>query len=245
MSQALKKDELGQLPDILGNPLLQNMKADLVRSEARLAQLSERYDRNYPERQAAAAEVQTLREKLGAELETATGSINQAAQIAAQRADGARAQVERQKQSILDLRQQRDTADVLVREVDIAQRDYDAASQRANDVRLQSQLNQSTVAILSPATAPIDPSRPRVALNLVLGAFFGLLLATALCCMAELKDPRLRDTRGFADVAGLQILAEVPRSARVRGSRRSRKVRKSKKVRAVPLGLASPARGRA
>jgi polysaccharide biosynthesis transport protein len=220
MSQALKKNETEQLPDILGNGLLQSMKGDLARAEAKLAQIAQRYDRNYPERQNAAAEVQTLQAKLAAELDTARGSINQAAQIASQRAVELQTQVDRQKKHILDLKQQRDNADVLQREVEIAQRAYDATSQRASDVRLQSQLNQSTVAVLSPATAPIDPARPKLVLNLVLGAFFGLLLATGLCCIAELKDTRLRDTRSVTDVAGMQILAEIPRPSSKRAVRR-------------------------
>jgi chain length determinant protein EpsF len=223
MNQALKKDEIGQLPDILGNSLLQSMKGDLARAEAKLAQIAQRYDRNYPERQNAAAEVQSLQAKLAAELDTARGSINQAAQIATQRAVEIQQQVDRQKKHILDLKQQRDNADVLQREVEIAQKSYDATSQRASDVRLQSQLNQSTVAVLSPATAPIDPARPKLVLNLILGAFFGFLLATALCCVAELKDTRLRDTRSVTDVAGLQILAEIPRPSSKRVVRRRRR----------------------
>jgi protein tyrosine kinase modulator len=233
MNQALKKDEVGQLPDILGNGLLQSMKGDLARAEAKLATIAQRYDKNYPERQNAAAEVQTLQAKLAAELDTAQGSINQAAQIAVQRATEVQQQVDHQKKHILDLKQQRDNADVLQREVEIAQRAYDATSQRASDVRLQSQLNQSTVALLNAATPPIEPARPKLVLNLVLGAFFGCLLATGLCCVAELKDTRLRDTLRVTDVAGLQILVEIPRPSSKRAVRR----------RKIQVAIASPVTG--
>jgi polysaccharide biosynthesis transport protein len=220
MNQALKKGEIQQLPDILGNSLLQSMKADLTRAQGRLAQLAQRYDRNHPEYQSAAAEVQTLEARFSAELQTATGSINQAAEMAVQRASELQHQVDRQKQQILELRQTRDNVSVLQRDMEIAQHAYDAVSNRASEVRLQSQLNQSTVAILSPAAIPAKPARPIVALNVALGLFFGIALATSLCSFAEIRDPRLRLTRGVTELAGLPILAEIPQRASKRQVRR-------------------------
>jgi len=86
MTKALQGDRLEELPDILGNGLLQSMKSDLVRAEGRSAEVAQKYDRNHPAHLSAAAEVQTLRNKLAAELATVKGSINQATQLAEQRA---------------------------------------------------------------------------------------------------------------------------------------------------------------
>ena len=171
MKLALEKGRTAELPDILGNNLLQSMKADLTRAESKLAEVSERYGASHPNYVSAAAEVNSLRQRLAAELGTARGSIEQTAQIAEQRAAEMEKSLEEQKQRILELRRVNDERDVLSREVESAQRAYEAATQRASAVRLESQLDQSTVAVLVPATRPLTPARPRVDAQRHCGAF--------------------------------------------------------------------------
>jgi polysaccharide biosynthesis transport protein len=207
MTKAMQDGRLEELPDVLGNGLLQSMKSDLVRAEGQLAEVARKYDRNHPANISATAEVQTLRNKLTGELATVKGSINQAAQLAEQRvAEGQRA-LEAQKQKILELKQQRDGLDVLNREVENAQRAYDAAMQRTSELRLTGRLDQTNIAILNPATPPVRPAGPKVLRNIVLAALAGLILAVGTCLGLELLDRRVRSS---ADLFDLEVLAEIP-----------------------------------
>ncbi len=214
MKLALEKGRTAELPDILGNNLLQSMKADLTRAESKLAEVSERYGTSHPNYVAAAAEVNSLRQRLAGELGTARGSIEQTAQIAEQRAAEMEASLEEQKQRILELRRVNDERDVLSREVESAQRAYEAATQRASAVRLESQLDQSTVAVLVPATKPLAPARPRVMLNTIAALFFGALFGTAIAVMVEWRDRRVRHGADITLATGVVLLAEVPRARR-------------------------------
>ncbi len=214
MKQALEKGRTAELPDILGNTLLQSMKADLTRAESKFAEVAERYGSSHPNYVSAAAEVESLRRRLAAELETARGSIEQTAQIATQRAREMEASLEQQKQRILELKRANDEREVLTREVESAQRAYDAATQRASAVRLESQLDQSAVAVLVPATRPLFPARPRVMLNAIAALFFGALFGMALAVMIEWRDRRVRDGADITLATGVVLLAEVPRPKR-------------------------------
>jgi uncharacterized protein involved in exopolysaccharide biosynthesis len=211
MLQALEKNQLEQLPDILGNGLLQSMKADLTRTESKLAEVAVRYGRNHPQYISAAAEAQSLRDRLARELDTAKGSINQAAQIAQQRTAEVQRALDDQRQRILELKQQRDALDVLNREVDSARHTYDAATQRASQVRLESLLNQSSIAILNPAVAPIKPARPKLLLSLVLAIVAGVISGAGVTLFAELMDRRVRSAVDIVAVGGLTVLAELSR----------------------------------
>lgn len=204
------RGRLQELPDILGNPLLQNLKADLVRAEGKFAQVSQRYDRNHPEYISAAAELSTLRSKFNSELHVARGSINQSAQLAQQRERELQAALERQKARILALKEERDRYDVLNRGVENAQKAYDSAVQRAEQVRLESKLDQSGVSILNPAIAPLHPAKPRVLLNSILSVFVGCVLGVGLALIAELRDRRLRTRADLAAGIGVPVLAELP-----------------------------------
>lgn len=232
MSQALEHGQVEELPDILGNALLQGMKADLVRAEGKLSDISERYGRNHPQYLSAAAEVRTLKEKLATELRTASGSVSQSAQIAQQRVAEAQRALDEQKQRILALKRQRDELDVLSRDVESAQRAYDATAQRANSVHLESQLDQSNVAVLSPATRPREPASPRLAFNLIVALIIGAMLGAGWALAAELIEQRLRTANQVTDVTGLPVLAELGRPTSQR--RRQTRLRASSEPEPLP-----------
>jgi len=210
MTKALQGDRLEELPDILGNGLLQSMKSDLVRAEGRSAEVAQKYDRNHPAHLSAAAEVQTLRNKLAAELATVKGSINQATQLAEQRAAESQHALEAQKQKILEWKEQRDGLDVLNREVENAQRAYDAAMQRTSELRLTSRLDQTNIAVLNPATAPVKPAGPKVLRNIVLALLAGAMLAAGAALGLELIDRRVRSSADLLGLDGVVVLAEIP-----------------------------------
>jgi polysaccharide biosynthesis transport protein len=230
MNQALQRDELKELPDLLGNGLLQELKAQLVQSESNLAQLGERFGKKHPQYVSAAAQTAALREKLAAEINTARGSISQAAEISTRQEAELRTAMAKQRERILQLKHERDELDVLRHEAEDRQRAYDAGQQRAAQVRLESQLDQSNIAILNPAFPPLSAARPKVliisALSLVLGVIFGLSAAIT----KEVADRRVRSTADLSELAGVTVLAEIPQAVLTRKQRRKLKQVSSRPV---------------
>lgn len=209
--QASSGQNQSELPEIMGNNLLQSLKAELVRAEARLAELSERYDRNHPQHMAATAEVRALREKIAAETQSATSSIGQSVQLSGRQVGNLQQAFDEQKERILELKRQRDEVSVLSREVDSAQGAYDAVLQRASQVRLESQLEQTQVSVLDRAAVPGRPAPPGLVVSIVLAALFGAMLGAALALLLEMLDRRVRVGDELTRLAGLEVLAEVPR----------------------------------
>jgi succinoglycan biosynthesis transport protein ExoP len=209
--QAGQSSNLNELPEIMSNSLLQSLKAELVRAEARLAELSERYDRNHPQFMSANAEVRALRDKIAAEIGSATASINQSVQLTGRQVGNLQQAFDKQKEHILELKRQRDEVSVLSREVETAQSAYDAVLQRASQVRLESQLEQTSVAVLDRAAVPTRPAPPGLVVSIVLAAVFGAMFGAALALLLEMLDRRVRVGDELTRLAGLEVLAEVPR----------------------------------
>src|SRR5690606_31813082 len=88
---------------------------------------------------------------------------------------------------------------------------YDAALQRASQLRLESQLNQTTVAVLDRASAPVNPAGLGLFLTTALSLIFGSILGAALALTIEMLDRRVRDGEELLTAAGLEVLGEVPR----------------------------------
>ena len=214
VKQATQEDRLREVPDILANPLLQGMKADLARAEGKLAETAERYGKNHPEYVSAAAEVKSLQARLSNEISTVSAAVQKSAlQSAGQVSDLHRA-LDQQRDRLLQLKREHDDVDVLRREAETAQHTYEAAMQRATQVRLESQLDQSNIAILNPAVPPSKPARPKVLLNILVSIVVGVVLATAAVMVAEYMDRRVRSTSDLIELAGIPVLAEIPRRNR-------------------------------
>ena len=212
MDDALRRGRVDELPDILGNALVQNLKAELVRAGARLADVGVRYGTNHPQYVSAAAERDSLSAKLEAELVTARGAIDQAEEIADRQVRALHEAVEQQKARVLELNQQRDSLAVLTRDVESARAAYDVAMQRKAHVRLESEINQTEIAVLNPAVPPLEPAFPLLTLNVVLAAVLGTLLGAGAALLAELADRRVRLRSDLAQLAGVPVLAVLKRA---------------------------------
>jgi chain length determinant protein EpsF len=191
-------------PDVIANPLVQGLKGDLLRAEAKLSELSTRLGPNHPQYQQQQAEVQALRERIASESRRVVGG----AQAAAGQSAARRAAIDRdlgeQRKKVEQLRQARHRSQVLIRDVDTAQKAYEVALQRYLVNKVESGAKQTNVAILTPAVEPMMPAKPRVPLNLGLGLFVGLILAGAAVFFLELLDRRVRSD------ADLEAGVDVP-----------------------------------
>jgi polysaccharide biosynthesis transport protein len=181
-------------PDVIGNPLVQGLKGDLLRAEAKLQELSTRLGPNHPQFQQQTAEVQALRDRIASESRrVVSGAQATAGQTYARRAALDRDLAE-QRKKVETLRQARHRSQVLIRDVDTAQKAYEAAQQRMVVNKVESGAKQTNVAILNPAVEPAMPAKPRVPLNLAMGVFVALLLGCAAVFFLELLDRRVRST---------------------------------------------------
>jgi polysaccharide biosynthesis transport protein len=220
MNGALARDAIKELPDILGNSLLQELKAQLVQSESALAQMGEKFGKNHPQYRSAVAQTAALREKLAAEIETAKGSIQQSAEISVRQEGELRAALGKQKAKLLDLKHERDELDVLRHEVEDKQRAYDAGLQRAAQVRLESQLDQANIAVLNPAYPPLLPARPNPILWMAIAIFLGVIFALSVAITKEASDRLIRSSVDLTDLPGIVLLAEIPKTTLTRKQRR-------------------------
>jgi uncharacterized protein involved in exopolysaccharide biosynthesis len=103
------------------------------------------------------------------------------------------AALDAQKRNIQQLQTRRDEIDTLTREVESEQRNYDATLQSYFQTAMQSQFNQTNIAILSPALPPAKPSSPNWPLNLASALVLGLFLGGLAAAFAELLHPRVVD----------------------------------------------------
>lgn len=238
-----------RMPEVLSNPLIATLKADLSRAEARLQELNARLGTDHPQVIEAKANIESLRSRVEAETRRVTGGVGVSDSIVRQRGADIRAALDAQRAQVLRMKAVRDESSVLVRDVEGAQRAYETVVARFNQSTLESQTTQSNANLLTVAEPPLEPSSPKILLNSAVAVLLGGLLAVGATLSLELMNRRVRSARDVSATLGLPVLGmlALPQRRRfLRGPDHStRAQQRMVGVARTPAGLrsASPASG--
>lgn len=199
--------------EVMQSPLVNNLKADIARLEAKLTESNVNLGKNHPQTLRTEAELATLKTALDAETRKITSSIETTYQVSKQREQQLQSALGQQKTRVLLLNKQRDELNVLRRDIESAQRNFEAMSLRASQSSVESQTNQTNIAVLNPATAPATPSKPRVLLNILVSIFLGTLLGVGLALTLELANRRVRSAQDLVEAFELPVLGAISSAA--------------------------------
>ena len=200
-----------RMQEVLNNPLIAGIKSDMSRGEARLQELNTKLGDSHPQVVEAKANLAELKARLEIETRKVTGGVTISNTINRQREADVRAALEAQRAKLLRLKSTRDEGMVLAKDVDNAQRAYDAVTLRLNQTSLESLTTQSNVNVLTQAVPPLEPSSPKVVLNTLLSFFVGLLLAMGLAMLLETRDRRVRSVEDIHATLHLPVLGVLPK----------------------------------
>ena len=198
-----------RLPDVLDNAFIQRLKSDLLLGESRLRQLATQYGRNHPQFERQVSENQSLREKLEAEMAKVVAGVGSSARQSRDHEAALAQAMEAQRKRMLGLKQSRNELTVLRRNVESAERAYDAALQRSVASQVDSRVNQTSVTVLSPAVVPDRPASPRMDLNLALSAVVGVMLGIGIVLLLEMTDRRVRSLDDLENACDVPLLGEL------------------------------------
>ena len=194
--------------DVMQSPVVQRLKNEIALQEVKLEESSGNLGVNHPQYKRMQSEILALRERLAGETRRIAESISTSSRVSRNKEMELRAAIDAQKKHILELKSQRDELGVLLREVDTAQKAYDAVSQRYTQANLESQTTQTNISILTTATEPLERSSPKVLLNTLISVFLGSVLGVGAALLLEMLDRRVRSTDDIEAGLNLRILAE-------------------------------------
>lgn len=229
-----------RLQEVLNNPLVSQLRADLNRAEARLEELATRYGDKHPQVIEAKVSASELRSRLEIEMRRVSGGAAVSNTINRQREAEVRASLEAQRSRVLRLKAVRDEAAVFMREVDGKQRAFDNISSRLTQSNLESQSTLSNVNVLTDAVPPTSPASPNVTLNTALAFVVGLVLGLGLALLLELRDRRVRDIDDVVTAMHLPVLGVLPAPSSKKKQEKGRLLGMEQRL----LGHGSAARGK-
>ncbi len=199
------------LPQLLANPLAQRLKEDVGQLTVELADVSQRFKPKHPTVISLQSRIDTLRQRLAAEVERIYRSVEIDHQIASAKLATAERDLQALKQQSMTVAQQSIEYRVLEREAESNRKIYDVLLGRLHEADISGSIAGHNIRVLDPATATPAPYKPRKQLNLLIGLLAGLLAGVGLCFLHEHLDNTLKTESDVSDHLGLPTLGLVPR----------------------------------
>jgi len=191
---------LETIPEVVNNLEVQNLRNAIAAADGKILSASNTLGPNHPQVKEQKAELEALKLQLKSEMKNVADSLKTNTQVAQQKVDRMREQVEVQRARMLDLKNQRDEAANLQTDLTATQLDYNTIRQRLTQSNLQSQSPQTDVSILTPAYEPIEPSFPKVFLNIAASIFLGIILGISVAIFKENRERPIRSAENLSEM---------------------------------------------
>ena len=218
VSSAQQSERLAdQLPEVMRSPAVVALSADATREEVRMRELTARLGDSHPQVIEQQARVAEVKQRLTAEQGRVVSSVSAANSGYRVRVGQVSAAYEAQRVKVLRIQSQREQAAAIQRDVDNAQRAFDAMQQRVNQASVESHNNHANVTVLKNATVPMYPSSPNVPKNIAASLVGGALLALLLVLGREQLDRRMRTSDDVSELKQV-MLVSLPVSGHAKSS---------------------------
>lgn len=204
----------GSTTEVLQNTTVNQLRTALAQAEAEYARLLTRFEPEYPEARAIAAQIERLKEELEGQEAQVGGSIAATYREAVRREQGLRERVEELQSSLLDLRRRSIQYNIYQRDVDTNRGLYDSLLQRYKEIGVAGGVGINNVSVVDTAEVPTAPSSPIIWLNLGVALMVGTLLGCGLALILEQLDETISDPNDVPKILGVPLLGTVPRLPR-------------------------------
>ena len=209
-SQSKRGAARDTVTEVMDSPLINGLKADLARLEARRQEAGATLGPRHPQMERLQAEIASLQARLATETRRIGTAIETRFRAGRERERELSAALAAQRERVLALQQDRAQMALLQQDVEAARRQFETVSTHASRARLESLATQTNLVVLTPAAAAVTPTGPTPRQALAVGTVAGLLLAVAGALMLELAQRRIRSVDDILQASGLPVLAILP-----------------------------------
>lgn len=227
---ASAQQQMGQQKDtyIADNPLISQYKSKLAELEVELVSLNQNFTDNHPKILAVKAAISETRNKLSAEISRVVNLDSQSSNpiyqgllqaklqseaeisVATARRQAIQSVLTDGEKQLTSLPEREYGLVRVMRDATVAQEIYVMLAKRYEEARISEVMEPTDVQIVDVATAPMNPIKPRKALNVAIAAILGLFISTGLSFAIEYMNRTIRTADDVEQYLGLPVLGTIP-----------------------------------
>jgi capsular exopolysaccharide synthesis family protein len=214
---------------VVANPVVQELKLQLVQKEVALEGMRKRYTSEYRDTKALDAEITKIKEKLLNELPTQTSEVTSAVNplyenilkeqgyleaelkaLDARSADLTRS-IEEKKVLIDSLPQKEATLARFELALALEEQKYTVVSKELQELEIAATQEMPNIRMLNRAITPLYPSRPIKIYHTILAALLSLIAGVGIALLKENMNVNVRSIQEAEGLLDLPVLMTVPR----------------------------------
>jgi capsular exopolysaccharide synthesis family protein len=215
---AVNLDAAATIPAIAENQVVQAFRAEIIRAEKNMDDLSKKFGNKHPLMKRAVAELDSLRAKQEQEIRHVIEMVKSQYEMAQSKEQDAAELLATAKKSAVSLNEKSVQYGILKREVETNRKIYDALVSKIKEQGVTEQNQNINVWVVEQAVTPIAPAKPRKGLNLMLGLVLGLIGGIGLCFFIEYFDNTVKSPDDVQERFGLPVLGLVMQQKKKRGA---------------------------
>ncbi|PNU21220.1 hypothetical protein C2E25_02665 [Geothermobacter hydrogeniphilus] len=197
------------IPAIASDPALQTLRAEILKAEQHIMELSGKFGPKHPVMKKAVGDLSILKKKRDQEITRIIASIKNEYELAVSNEENLRAQMQRTKAEAQNLNQKFIQYGALKREVETNRQLYDALMLKIKEQSITKETQPVNLWIVEKASTPNYPVAPNKPKNLLLGIIVGLMAGIGLAFFVEYLDNTVKYPEETEKALGLSVLGLV------------------------------------
>ena len=215
----VQSGDYGSLPGVVENKLIQDLSERLAELKRELAQLSTKFNPEYPRVKELQSQIDETEATLKEERQRAADKITNEYSAAVHREELVNQALGEQQKQVNVIAGKAVQYNILKREVETNKQLYEGLLQRLKEAGVSASLKASNIRIVDSAEPPAKPAKPRIPLNLAVAALLGLGLGISTAFLQERLDDTLKGADDVERLFGLSALALIPSVHSLNGDR--------------------------
>lgn len=215
--EQLRNANRSSIPEVIGNNLIVNLKSDLADLQQRYGELRRQFTDEMPDVQRVLAQLEDTQAQIDAEEQRIYNGLVDNAEnefrAAQDREDQVEAMFNEQRTLAGTLNRDLITYRNMQTEIDNNKQLLDTLRERQSETGVSARLQgmaASNIRVVDPATVPLRPDSPKIALNLALAVILGLMLGVGVAFFQAYIDNTLKSAEDVERHLSLPSLGEIP-----------------------------------
>lgn len=197
-------------PVVIGNPLIVQLKQELINTEAKVSSIKKIFGNNYPKLQSEKANLAELRSRFNGELKRIQASVKADFEVTRRAEHFIKEEFDRQKGKIEKQQDSLVQHQILKRDLQTNEQLYQGLLGRMKEANVASTMVPGNAAVIEPAELPVVPFSPKKGRNMAMAMMLGLFGGVGLAFLVENLDRSIKTTEELERVVQLPALGVVP-----------------------------------
>ena len=206
-SREVSSDEL---TPVISDPTVQSLTRELGRLKQELANLSARYQPNYPAVRQVQDQVSQLETQLGEARQRIVKNIETQYQVARKREEDLRVALSQSKGETIQQNRESTELNLLKQKVETDRKNYEDLLNRLRQAEVESDFRPANMRIVQSAEVPITPVKPNKLLNIGLSLLIGLSLGIGMAFFVEYLNNTINTAEDIERFIQLPALGAIP-----------------------------------